>query len=124
MFARIFALLPLALLVSATHLEARDQCSTENQNCCNSVQTVRIVFLRFGLSLTRVPLRLQLDQANSLLTSCGLVDVAAAVGGLVGVTCSPITAVGLAGNSCTQQAVCCTNNDFVCLHILEIDGRQ
>ena len=40
MFARIFALLPLALLVSATHLEARDQCSTENQNCCNSVQTV------------------------------------------------------------------------------------
>jgi hypothetical protein len=40
MFARVFALLPLALLVSATHLEARDQCSTSNQNCCNSVQTV------------------------------------------------------------------------------------
>lgn len=42
-FARIFALLPLALLVSASHLEARDQCSTGNVNCCNSVQMVILV---------------------------------------------------------------------------------
>ena len=70
------------------------------------------------------PLRLQLSQANSLLTQCGLVSAAAAVGGLVGVNCSPITAVGVAGNSCTQQAVCCTNNDFVRVLVIEIDGRQ
>ena len=42
MFARVFALLPLALLVSASHLEARDQCSTGDQYCCNSVQTVNL----------------------------------------------------------------------------------
>jgi hypothetical protein len=64
-----------------------------------------------------------LEQANSLLSSCGLVDVAAAAGGLVGITCSPITAIGLGGNSCTQQAVCCTNNNFV--RILDVsNGRE
>lgn len=43
MFARVFALLPLALLASASHLEARDTCSTGSINCCNSVQTVILV---------------------------------------------------------------------------------
>lgn len=40
MFARIFALLPLALLVSASHLEARGQCNNGSVNCCNNVQSV------------------------------------------------------------------------------------
>ncbi|KAF8985272.1 fungal hydrophobin-domain-containing protein [Cyathus striatus] len=31
---------------------------------------------------------------------------------LVGVTCSPISVVGVGGNSCTAQPVCCTNNSF------------
>ncbi|KAI9573474.1 hydrophobin [Boletus coccyginus] len=92
MFARVFALLPLALLVSATHLEARDQCNTSDQNCCNSVQSV--------------------DQASSFLSECGLLEVATEVGALVGLNCSPLSVVGVAGNSCTQQPVCCTNNDF------------
>ncbi|KIJ63785.1 hypothetical protein HYDPIDRAFT_91631 [Hydnomerulius pinastri MD-312] len=93
MFARVFALLPLALLASASHLEARDQCNTGAINCCNSVQT--------------------LSQANSILTQFNLVDAAAAVGGLVGLTCTPITVVGT-GSGCTaqQQPVCCTNNNF------------
>ncbi|KAH0834007.1 hydrophobin [Lanmaoa asiatica] len=93
MFTRVLALLPLALLVSATHLEARDQCNTGDINCCNSVQT--------------------LNQANGLLATLGLVDVAAQVGALVGVTCSPISAVGI-GSGCTaqQQPVCCKNNNY------------
>ena len=37
MFVRVFALLPLALLASATHLAARNvnACNTENQYCCD-----------------------------------------------------------------------------------------
>ncbi|KAH0833880.1 hydrophobin [Lanmaoa asiatica] len=93
MFARVFALLPLALLVSATHLEARDQCNTGDINCCNQSQT--------------------LEQANGLLGTLGLADIAAQIGGLVGVTCSPISAVGI-GSGCTaqQQPLCCTGNNY------------
>ncbi|KAG6379299.1 hypothetical protein JVT61DRAFT_11754 [Boletus reticuloceps] len=39
MFARVLALLPLALLASASHLEARTACNSGSVNCCNSVQT-------------------------------------------------------------------------------------
>jgi len=94
MFARVLTLLPLALLVSASHLEARDQCTTGDQFCCDSVQT--------------------LDQANAILTGLGqsVVSAATQAGGLVGITCSSITGVGLGGNSCTQQTVCCTGNNF------------
>ncbi|KAH6904337.1 hydrophobin [Coprinopsis sp. MPI-PUGE-AT-0042] len=31
---------------------------------------------------------------------------------IVGVTCSPITVIGLPGNSCSGQTVCCSNNNF------------
>ncbi|KAI9573439.1 hydrophobin [Boletus coccyginus] len=93
MFARFFTLLPLALFASASHLEARDQCNTGAINCCNSVQT--------------------LNQANTLLGTFGLVDAAASAGGLVGLTCTPITVIG-AGSGCNavQQPVCCSDNQF------------
>ncbi|KAF9530654.1 hydrophobin, partial [Crepidotus variabilis] len=31
---------------------------------------------------------------------------------LVGLTCVPITLIGIGGNSCTAQPVCCQNNNF------------
>ncbi|KIJ63794.1 hypothetical protein HYDPIDRAFT_40818 [Hydnomerulius pinastri MD-312] len=93
MFTRVFALLPLALLASASHLEARGQCDTSAISCCNSVQT--------------------LSQANNLLSWLGLVDAAATAGANVGLTCTPITVIGT-GSGCAAQAqpVCCTNNQF------------
>jgi len=30
-----------------------------------------------------------------------------------GATCSPVSIIGVAGDSCTQQPVCCSNNNFV-----------
>ncbi|KAI9573457.1 hydrophobin-251, partial [Boletus coccyginus] len=30
-----------------------------------------------------------------------------------GITCTPINIIGFPGNSCTQQPVCCTDNDFL-----------
>ncbi|KAF8838083.1 hydrophobin [Paxillus ammoniavirescens] len=93
MFARVFALLPLALLASASHLEARDQCNTGSISCCNQVQSAQ--------------------QASGLLTQLGLAAVAAAAGGNVGLTCTPVTIIGT-GSGCdaTQQPVCCTGNQF------------
>ncbi|KAF8838440.1 hydrophobin [Paxillus ammoniavirescens] len=93
MFARVFALLPLALLASASHLEARDQCNTGSISCCNQVQTAQ--------------------QANQILSQYNLVAAAAAAGGNVGLTCTPVTVVGT-GSGCdaTQQPVCCTGNQF------------
>ncbi|KAF8553862.1 fungal hydrophobin [Imleria badia] len=86
MFARVFALLPLALLASA------QSCSSENQYCCNSVQTV--------------------SQVTQILP--GLSTIFANIGANVplGLVCSPLTVIGVAGNSCNQQTVCCENNNF------------
>jgi len=33
--------------------------------------------------------------------------------GLVGLSCSPLSIVGLGAHSCSQQPVCCTGNSFV-----------
>ncbi|KAF9220787.1 hydrophobin [Gyrodon lividus] len=93
MFARIFALLPLALLVSASPLEARDQCNTGPIQCCNSVQSAQ--------------------QVSGLLSTVGVLVANAAALGQVGVTCSPLSVIGVgSGCAATQQPVCCTNNNF------------
>ncbi|KAN0079858.1 hypothetical protein V8E55_009424 [Tylopilus felleus] len=92
-FARIFALLPLALLVSASHLEARDQCSTGNVNCCNSVQMYK--------------------NAQSYLTKHNIIlPVDLDVGALLGIECSGITGIGVSGTSCTAQIACCNGDTF------------
>ncbi|TFK35245.1 hydrophobin, partial [Crucibulum laeve] len=66
--------------------------STGTVQCCNSVQAA---------SSTGVA---------ALLGLLGIVvqDVTA----LVGLTCSPISVIGIGGNSCTAQTVCCEDNSF------------
>ncbi|KAH9477480.1 sc3 hydrophobin [Psilocybe cubensis] len=68
------------------------QCNTGDLQCCNSVQA--------GDS----------DAVSSILGLLGIVlqDVTA----LVGLNCSPLSVIGIGGNSCTAQPVCCTNNSF------------
>ncbi|KAF4618941.1 hypothetical protein D9613_010139 [Agrocybe pediades] len=67
-------------------------CDTGSLQCCQSTQ-----------SATSQPVA-------SLL---GLLGIAlGSVTGLVGLTCSPITAIGVSGNSCSAQPVCCSNNSF------------
>ncbi|TEB20991.1 hydrophobin 3 [Coprinellus micaceus] len=70
------------------------QCNTGPIQCCNSTQATD--------SLTPI--------TQSLL---GLLGIAVgSIDALVGLTCSPISIIGLPGNSCSAQPVCCTNNTF------------
>ncbi|KAF8992599.1 fungal hydrophobin-domain-containing protein [Cyathus striatus] len=88
MFSKVaFVLSALVLAVSAN-----DQCNTGDLYCCNSVQA-----------------------ANSPSAASVLHSVGAVVQGItaqVGLTCSPLSVLGLGANSCTQQPTCCTGNNF------------
>ncbi|PPQ87943.1 hypothetical protein CVT25_001128 [Psilocybe cyanescens] len=68
------------------------QCNTGDIQCCNSVQ------------------KADSNAVTALLGLLGIVlqDVTA----LVGLTCSPLSVIGIGGSSCTAQPVCCTNNSF------------
>ncbi|GLB42272.1 putative hydrophobin [Lyophyllum shimeji] len=103
MFARIstfFLLFFLALCASATVLPRTDgnQCNTGTIQCCNSVQQAS-------------------DPAVGLLA--GLLGIVLGpITGQVGLTCNPISVIGVGGNSCSAQPVCCTGNSFSGLIVL------
>ncbi|ETW80325.1 hydrophobin-like protein [Heterobasidion irregulare TC 32-1] len=105
MFARISSIsavffLGFALMVSATPtpspemLAARGgQCNTGPLQCCNSVQQA------------------DAPGAAQLLKTLGVVVQGTTT--MVGINCSPIPILGAAtGTKCTQQPVCCENNNY------------
>ncbi|KAK0469244.1 hydrophobin [Desarmillaria tabescens] len=69
------------------------QCSTGPVQCCDSVQSSK----SGGLVATLLGL---------LGINLGSADVP------VGLTCSPLSVIGIGGNSCSAQTVCCENNSF------------
>ncbi|KAF8980739.1 fungal hydrophobin-domain-containing protein [Cyathus striatus] len=85
--------LALATLAAATPTSPpASSCNTGSLQCCNSVQDAN---------------------SPSIATLLGLLGVViGSVTGQVGVTCSPISVIGVGGNSCTAQPVCCTGNSF------------
>ncbi|KAF4619456.1 hypothetical protein D9613_005292 [Agrocybe pediades] len=86
------AVATLAVATPARRNEPSGQCSTGELQCCNSVQAANS------------------DAVSKILGLLGVVvqDVTA----LVGLNCSPISVIGVGGNSCTAQPVCCTDNSF------------
>ncbi|KAF8889941.1 hydrophobin, partial [Infundibulicybe gibba] len=68
------------------------QCNTGSIQCCNSVESVNDSIVGVLLAL----LGIDIDG----------IDV------LVGLTCSPLSILGIGGNSCSAQPVCCQNNNF------------
>ncbi|KAG7451560.1 hydrophobin-251 [Guyanagaster necrorhizus] len=98
MFARIYALaftlffaMPLFVAGSAVP-RGGTGCTTGEVQCCQSVQ-----------SATSTPVSTLLGLLGVVLGNLG-VDV--------GVTCSPISVIGVGGNSCSTQTVCCEDNSF------------
>ncbi|KAF8161403.1 hydrophobin-251 [Crassisporium funariophilum] len=94
MFSRAstFFVFALPLLAAATAIPRDGDCNTGPISCCNSLQ-----------------------QSNSTSVSqlAGLLGIVLpSIAGLVGLTCNPISVLGLGGNSCSSQPVCCTNNQF------------
>ncbi|KAF5346289.1 hypothetical protein D9758_011495 [Tetrapyrgos nigripes] len=75
-----------------TVTEPASQCNTGPIQCCNSVD-------KAGSSAV-----------TPLLGLLGVVIQDLNV--LVGVTCSPISVIGVGGDSCSAHPVCCENNNF------------
>ncbi|KAK7037488.1 sc3 hydrophobin [Paramarasmius palmivorus] len=91
------AVLPLSLAVLAAASPTpggipASQCNTGPIQCCNNVQKASD------------------PSAAALLGLLGVVLQDLNV--LVGITCTPISVIGIGGNSCNAQPVCCTNNNF------------
>ncbi|PPQ88679.1 hypothetical protein CVT25_010265 [Psilocybe cyanescens] len=98
MFSRIsaIALLALPLLAAATAVPrgGDGQCNTGAVQCCNQVGTAHTLL------------------ANDAGLASVLNLVVAPVTAILGVSCTPISVIAAAGNSCTSQPVCCTQNNF------------
>jgi hypothetical protein len=101
----IVATVAFATLAAASPLVARgggggggggggdvNQCNTGSVQCCNSVQSAG------GSS------------AAGLLALLGV--VVQDVNVPIGLTCNPISVLGIGGNNCASQPVCCQNNSF------------
>ncbi|KAK7438441.1 Hydrophobin-3 [Stygiomarasmius scandens] len=68
------------------------QCNTGALQCCNSVQAAN---------------------SSAVSTLAGLLGIVLGpITGQVGLTCNPISVIGVGGNSCSAQPVCCTGNNF------------
>ncbi|VDC03175.1 unnamed protein product [Peniophora sp. CBMAI 1063] len=95
MFARVFTVLALAAAVVAAPSGGSSSCNSGALQCCNQVQPAgsKNLDLPSGL-LSLIPIDLS-----------GL-NVP------IGITCTPINVIGLGGNTCQQQTVCCENNTF------------
>ncbi|KAG6906771.1 hypothetical protein DXG01_012160 [Tephrocybe rancida] len=88
----MFARLSAAILLALPLLAVADSCSTGEQHCCNTAQDAKSTNAFFMDSFV----------------GAGLLGAI----GQVGLTCTPVTALGVSGTSCSSQAVCCSNNNF------------
>ncbi|KAF8889939.1 fungal hydrophobin-domain-containing protein [Infundibulicybe gibba] len=68
------------------------QCNTGDLQCCNSIQSASSGVIGALLALLGIDIE--------------------PITAIVGLTCSPLSIVGIGGNSCSAQPVCCQNNDF------------
>ncbi|KAK0443346.1 fungal hydrophobin-domain-containing protein [Desarmillaria tabescens] len=69
-------------------------CTTGTAQCCDSTESASAL-------------------SPAVATLLGLLGVVVSdIAANVGVTCSPISVIGVGGNSCSSQTVCCENNHF------------
>ncbi|KAF9557046.1 fungal hydrophobin [Agrocybe pediades] len=82
----------IPVLAGASELTERQaQCNTGFLLCCNQVEPASSPVGQTILAIFGIP--------------------AGSVSGLIGLTCSPISTLGVS-SQCTAQPVCCTNNSY------------
>ncbi|EKM82409.1 hypothetical protein AGABI1DRAFT_82193 [Agaricus bisporus var. burnettii JB137-S8] len=90
----VAALVALPALVTATPApgkpKASSQCDVGEIHCCNTQQTP--------------------DHTSA--AASGLLGIPINLGAFLGFDCTPISALGVGGNNCAAQPVCCTGNQF------------
>ncbi|KAL5523252.1 SC3_2 [Sanghuangporus sanghuang] len=82
----------VTVTATATATEPASQCNTGPIQCCDSVQSADSFTISTLLGLLGIVLE-DLDV-------------------LVGLTCDPISVVGVGSSGCDAHPVCCENNDF------------
>ncbi|PBK84622.1 hydrophobin 2 [Armillaria gallica] len=96
MFARTFTLLALSMAAMVSGLPASTvtggSCNTGTLECCKSVQSPTSSPIQTLLGLLNIPI--------------------GSVTAQVGLTCNPITIVGLGTTQCANQPACCTGNNY------------
>ncbi|KAH9475272.1 Fruiting body protein SC1 [Psilocybe cubensis] len=92
MFAKIAVLFTASMAVLVAAGDINDSCNTGAVQCCNTSYAAGT------------------KEANLLASLVGV--VAGAITGQVGVNCTPVSVLAIAGNSCSTQPVCCTSNHF------------
>jgi hypothetical protein len=124
MFSRLATLLPIAVLVAVAAaapnaVDARDggsNCSTSGQYCCDTDQLAVRHLFPFPYPWM-IHTSIVFQNGESYNFDGGLSNILSGLGGAGGVTCTPVTALGVgSGADCNQQTVCCTNNNVVSLH--------
>ncbi|ESK88581.1 hydrophobin [Moniliophthora roreri MCA 2997] len=91
---KLFTLAALtSVVVAAPHGSPVAQCNTGPIQCCNTVNNI---------------------QNEDVTNALGLLNIVVQdLNVPIGLNCDPISAVvGIGGNSCSQQPVCCENNNF------------
>ncbi|PPQ93289.1 hypothetical protein CVT25_015287 [Psilocybe cyanescens] len=86
--------LALPFFVAATPLAARTDgpsCNTGSLQCCNKTTTANNA------------------GTVSMLGALGIDNM---LNGLVGLQCTPISAIAISGNNCQQETLCCTGNTY------------
>ncbi|KAF9562994.1 fungal hydrophobin [Agrocybe pediades] len=91
-----YAAMALPILAAANELEARDSCNTGVVQCCQSLTANSATDLAQAL--------------GGGLLGLSLSAIIGSITGTVGVNCSPLSLIGVSGNTCSTQPVCCTNN--------------
>uniref|UniRef100_A0A0W0EYS5 Hydrophobin n=1 Tax=Moniliophthora roreri TaxID=221103 RepID=A0A0W0EYS5_MONRR len=90
---KLFTLAALAsVVVAAPGGHDGAKCNTGDIQCCNTVDNAHNKDIAKQLGL----LGLVIQDLNIP----------------IGLNCNPISVIGIGGNSCTQQPVCCDNNNF------------
>ncbi|KXN85713.1 Hydrophobin-B [Leucoagaricus sp. SymC.cos] len=103
MHAKFFALATLFAVAAAApggEPEGNNICSTGPVQCCNQVQDIHHPKVK------------QAIKNGGLLNIIDLDVLLGEVNLPVGLDCSPISIIGVPGNQCSAQAVCCKDNKF------------